>query len=405
MARRRPLEGVRIADFTWAWAGPWCTTVLGDMGAEIIKIESNVRPDVHRLLRTYADQVPGLNRAGLFNNINRNKLSATINLSGPEGQQLARDLVRCCDVVAENFSPRVMATLGLDYPRLREVRPDLVMVSLSGYGQTGPYRLYPAYGDSMWAFTGAALLTGCEDGPPEMPGIPISDPIVGIHGAFAVLAALHDRERTGQGQYIDVTQLECIMATMPEPVAEYGLNQRQPRRWGNRHPTFAPHGCYPCAGADSWLTIAVTSHDEWSALCRAMGMPRLARDPRFATMPSRWDHQDELDETIAAWTRLHPARNLFLKLQRAGVPAAPTFKVPELLEDPHLNARGFWVNDRHPEVGERIIQGVTWKMSATPGGVERPAPCQGEHNDYVFGELMGLSSPERQRLEASGVIR
>lgn len=399
-----PLSGIRIADFTFAWAGPHATELLGFMGAEVIKVESMRRPDHSRRTSLTTGQVfAGMNQSGVFNDINLNKLGVRLDLTNPKAVAIAKRLVQISDIAAQNMRPGVMERLGLGYEALRAVRPDLIYLSSSALGATGPERAYVGYAPSFASIGGLAYLSGYADGDPCQLSGEI-DLISATTSAFAVLATLAHRQRTGQGQHIDLSSSEVVSVLIGEELLDYTMNGRVPGRMGNRDAAMAPHGVYPCLGTDKWLSIAVSSDEEWQGLTRAMGRPTWAADPRFATAAARKQHEDELDRRLAEWTRGHPARDLMARLQREGVPAAPSFDNQELYEDPHLRERGAWVEVQHPEMGRRITIAPPWKLSATPAEVTMPAPTLGQHHDYVFGELLGLSRKEMAELEREGVL-
>ncbi|MDN5346517.1 MAG: hypothetical protein PWP65_81 [Clostridia bacterium] len=398
------LKGIRVVDFGHVWAGPYCAQILADMGAEVIKVESKKRTDVHRRQGPYPGGVPGLNRSGVWNAQNRGKLSCTIDLTHPEGASLAKRLVAISDVVIENFSPRVMQKLGLDYENLKLVKPDIIMLSLSAFGHTGPQRDYVGYGPSIDAWAGLDYLTGYPDGPPESLGGMFPDTASALYGAFAVLVALYNREKSSEGQYIDVSQMEVSINLIADALVEQAVTGKNSGRLGNSHPFKHPHGCYPCQGEDKWIAIAVESEEEWVALCRVMNRPDLATDPRYADPASRQQHREELDTLISFWTSQFEPYRLMELLQASGVAAGPSLNVPELLADPHLKERrAFWELD-HPEVGRQIVYGPCWRLSATPGGISQPAPLLGEDNDYVFRQLLGLTEGEIARLEKKEII-
>lgn len=344
------------------------------------------------------------NRFAYYNEVNRNKYAITLDLTKPLGVQVFKKLVKVSDVVVENFTPRVMANFGLDYPALKQINPEIIMVSISGYGQDGPYRDYVAYGQGIEAMAGFSRLTAYPDGEPLKPGIAYADASSGLFAAFAILAALRYRSLTGKGQYIDLSMREALTPLLGEFIMDYTMNRRATRAVGNRHPFMAPHGCYRCRGEDSWVVIAIASDDEWRSLCRVMGDPPWTRDERFSDILGRWQNQGELDRLIEQWTSHHDHCELMQSLQQAGVKAGAVLNVAELVEDPHLGERGFFEPLSHPEAGTHLYPGVSWKMSRTPGSFRLPAPCFGEHNEYVFGQLLGLSADEILRLAEEGVI-
>jgi len=410
------LDGLRVIDLSQVYAGPYATKLLADMGAEVIRIECAARsarggalpkmqpggafgasfPDGDTGERSY-------NRYAYYNEVNRNKLAITLDLSQPLGVDVFKRLVKVSDVVVENFTPRVMVNFGLDYPVLRRVNPKIVMISISGFGQDGPYRDCVAYGEGIEAMTGLSHLTAYSDGAPLKPGVAYADAVSGLHAAFAVLAALRHRRTTGKGQYIDLSMREALTPLLGAAIVDYAMNRRVAKPRGNRHPTMAPHGCYRASGSDRWIAIAVATEEEWRALCGAMGNPPWSHDARFATMPDRLKYQDELDRRIEEWTSRHDHIQLMNTLQNAGVKAGAVLDTAELAADPHLNQRGFFEELTHPEAGMHRYPGVSWKMSRTPGRLRLPAPCFGQHNRYVFGELLGMSDEDIMGLKDAGV--
>lgn len=411
-----PLEGVRVLDFSHVWAGPFCARLLGDMGAEVIKVEPISRYDPERgparlepgaRGRIYPDGDPGqrpYNRAGRFNVYNRSKLGLTLDLRTQEGRALVRELVSISDVIVENFSVGVMKRLGLDYDDCRQLRPDIIYISMPGFGRTGPEAGYVAYGLTQEAMAGLSSITGYPGEVPLDTGVFYGDPTCGVFGAVAAVAALWHRQRTGQGQLVDLSQREAFASTLPELVFEYAMNDRVLASTGNRHPGMAPHGCYRCKGEDAWIAITVTSDQEFAALARAMGHPEWASDPRFATLAARKGHEDELDRLVQGWTEQRDPCEAMHVLQAAGVPAGAVLTNQQLLADPHFQARGFFETVAHRDAGTHAYPGMPWKLSGTPVHVRLPAPCLGQHNDYVLGEVLGLAPPELERLAEKGVI-
>jgi crotonobetainyl-CoA:carnitine CoA-transferase CaiB-like acyl-CoA transferase len=401
---RLPLHDIRILDLTMAWAGPYATRLLADMGAEVIKIEAVNNWD---LLRTFTGRPPSVeqvwNKSPYFNALNRNKYGCALDLSSPQGRDLFLRLAAMSDVVIENFRAEVMENLGLNYDLLAEVNPEIIAVSMPGHGKTGPERDYVTYGTTIEALSGLTQLTGYADGPPQKTGIAYPDPLAGIAAAGAIAVALWDRRRTGRGQYIEVAQRENMIGVLGEHVVGYSMNGRQPARWGNRHSSMAPHGCYPSSGEDEWITIACETDAQFSALCGVIGHTELPIDDRFADVVSRYRNQDALDEIISGWTLGRTKEAAAQALQAAGVPAMPVLGVPDVFADEQLRARGFFEEITHAIAGSWEIEGVHWRMSETPGHVRLPAPSFGEHNPYVFRELLGLSDDEIAALEAEGI--
>jgi benzylsuccinate CoA-transferase BbsF subunit len=401
---RKPLQGIRVADFSWVWAGPFCTLQLAHLGAEVIRIEARDRPCVTRLLPPFADLQPGANRSGYFNQYNQGKRSLTLNLKHPRGIEIARRLIQRSDVVAENFANGVMERMGLGYEEVRRLRPDAIMVSISGYGRSGPDRDFVSYGPATVPLAGFSAVTGYAGGPPMHVGISYGDPTAGLHGAVSVLAALCHRQRTGEGQFIDVSLWEASASLLPDALLEFEMNGVESPRIGNRHPRLAPHGVFRCSGEDSWASIVVGTEREWRALCEAMDAAELAADPRFTDAAGRKRNEDDLEARITAWTQARSAEDVTRRLQARGVAAFPTMSNQDLAEDPHLAARGFFVELPHPEVGARQHAGIPWRLSGTPLAVESPAPCLGEHNRQVLGKTLGYSENEIDELVASGAL-
>jgi crotonobetainyl-CoA:carnitine CoA-transferase CaiB-like acyl-CoA transferase len=402
MTRQGALQGVRVADFGWVLAGPYATMLLGYMGAEVIKIESRRRPDEQRIAHR-AGFSSDLDASSNFLEVNLNKHSVTLNLSTPEGAELARRIVAVSDVVVENMRPGVMNRLGLGYPDLVKVKPDIVMVSISGWGQAGPLREYTAYAPCFASFGGVAHLTGYRDGEPNT-GTSAMDARSGTAAAFAALMALNIRQRTGQGQYIDLASGEALSSLVGDSVMEHVLTGQSPVRAGNRDAIMAPHNCYPCKGDDKWISIAVATDDEWTSLCEAMGNPVWTTDEAFATAHSRWQNQEKLDALIQAWTADYDHYELTGLLQEHGVAAIPSFNAEELFSDSHLRMRGSITEICHPVLGKRKAISPPWTMSETPSKITRTAPLIGEHNDYVLCELLGLDQDEVARLAEKKVV-
>jgi len=407
-----PLKGTRILDLGSAWAVPIATKPLALLGAEVIHIESCQRPDISRFGTHVDNETTGSfwETGGRHHSINLSKLGITLDLTKEAGVQIFRELVKVSDVVAENFSPRVMKNLGLDYHSLRELKPDIIMLSSSAFGHTGPWANYVGWGMSLEPISGISHLTGYTDRPPNKSTIPYTDVPAALHATFAILAALYHRRKTGQGQFIDLSQYEVAVQQSGEALMDYVLNHRIEGRMGNRHSSMAPHGVYRCQGNDKWVAISVSSDAEWQALCEAMGNPPWTEEERFWDALSRWRNQDELDGLIEKWTMTKDHREAMHTLQKAGVPAGAVFTSKELLLDPHLKERGFFHLITHPQlpgmerVGMRPIPGLPWKMSGTIELDLHPAATLGQHNEYVLIELLGFSKERIADLTEKGVI-
>jgi benzylsuccinate CoA-transferase BbsF subunit len=409
-----PLSGIRVADFTWVWAGPYCTLQLAHMGAEVIRIETKTRPCVTRMLPPWPNGVfDGVNKSGYFNQYNQGKKSLSLNFKHPEAKDVAWRLIRMSDVVINNFAAGVMDKMGFSYEEIKKVKPDIIMISLSGYGDTGPYREYVAYGPAQVPLSGLSSLTGYKGFPPMHAGFSYADPNAGVHGAFAILTALIHRHKTGEGQFIDMSQWECAMDLLAEGLLEYTFNGREPERSGNRDPFMAPHGIFKCVDLpekvmdvtiDQWVSIVCATDDEWARLARAIGRPELADDPRFKTFAARKKNEDEAEAIITEWTSKRRVAYVVDILQSAGVAATACADNKYLTEDPHLNARGYFVDLKHPEVGVMRHCGIPWRMSGTPCEVKAPAPCLGQHTDELLTGLFGYSAADVDALRKMGAL-
>ncbi len=415
----RPLSGVRVLDLSWVWAGPYCGLQLAALGAEVIQIESSLRPGLGRRLNLHPPDVePSLNTCCYFNQWNQGRISCELDLSRPEAVDLVRRMAAESDVVIENFANGVMEKLGLGYDVLAEINPAIVMASISGYGATGPLRHYMGYGPTTGPLSGLSSLTGYEGGPPRELGIAVGDPAAGITAAFAVTAALTERERTGCGRHLDVSLWESTASFAVEGWMAHAIGAEVPSRLGNHDPLMAPHNCYrtaPEPGDDQldpdpgrWLSIACPDDASWRALATIVGAdradPRLADDPRFATATDRKANEDALDELLAAWASSRDRWELTRRLQAAGVAAHPSLSPLELLADDHLEARGLFERFDHPEVGRQTHTGLAWRSTTSANGMPRRAPLIGEHTDQVLTSVLGLSTAEIADLRASGVV-
>lgn len=398
----RVLEGIRVLDLSRVWAGPLATRMLAHIGAEVILIEAPIDPYSGANGTKDGDDPREL--SPLYNDFQRNKLGITLDLSMPEGQDLFKRLVKVSDVVLENYTPRVMANFGLEYSVLREINPSLIMISMPGYGNTGPYRDYPAYGTTLEQHAGFSSLIGYLDSGPYRTQSTYTDPLSAINAASAVMLALYHRRRTGRGQYIELAQIESSVCSLGEPLLDFAMNQRAPQRRGNRHPSMAPHGAYRCLGDDAWLSIAVANDEEWRAFVDVMRHPPWTDDPRFANQLDRWRHQDELDKLVAEWASNQEHRHAMHLLQRAGVAAAAVLDARGVVEDPHLAARAYFDEVTHPKTGTHRYPGLPLKLSNMPPGPRMPAPCIGQHSRYVLTEILGMSDDEVAPLFDAGVI-
>jgi len=397
VAAETPLAGVRVLAFSTAFAGPTASRYLADLGAEVIKVESRRRPDNTRGFGGPFVEPSGASIMPGYVHFNRNKRGVAIDLGQERGRELVRRLVGITDVVTENFSLRVMKSWGLDYAGLRAIRPDIILLDMQGMGQTGPLRDYLTYGNLLQSYSGLTRVWGYSHGS-------WVDYVAAEHAAFAVLAALLYRERTGRGVHIDLGQLETAAALLGTAYLDYLVNGHAVHPGENRAEDRAPSGCYPCRGDDAWCVVDVTSDEEWRRLVEALGQPAWAADPRYATAAGRHEHAAALDAHLAAWTATLEPLAVEQRLQAAGVPAAAVRGPLDPLEDPHLRARGFYASIDQPVLGRGDYAEPPLHLSDTPIGIRRPAPLLGQDNEYVFGELLGLSAAEIAQLTADGVL-
>ena len=347
---------------------------------------------------------PGVNRCALFNQWGQGKKSLLLNLTSEKGLAIVKELIAKSDVVLQNFATGVMDGFGLGYDELKKIKPDIIMASISGYGHTGPNRNYMAYGPAIPPVAGLSSITGYEGGPPQEVGMAYGDPTSGIHAAVAICAALAARKRTGRGQHIDVSLWESVAALIPEGWMEYAMNKTQAQRQGNRDPWMAPHNCFRCLGDDEWVTIACGTDAEWHALCQTIGQPQLTHDERFCTATARKANEDALDQILTEWTVTREKWAVTHSLQAVGVAAFPSMNGKDLVEDPHLNARGFFVRLAHPEVGVRTHMGIPWLLTNAPNGVRSPAPLLGQDTDQVMHDVLGYSAQQIAHLKAERVL-
>lgn len=399
------LEGLRVVEFGGYAAGPVVGKHLADHGAEVIRIESRARLDGFRShYPPFKDNVPGIERAGLFALCNNDKYSVRLNLKRPEGVALARRLAARADVLIENFTPGTMARLGLDYATLAPLNPGLVMLSTCNQGQTGRRANHPGFGSHLSSMGGFTHLTGFPQGSPQLLYGPYIDYIAVGFGVVAVLAALEYRRRTGRGQNIDLSQYEAGLQFLTVALLEAASNGRVMERMGNRSPSAAPHGVYACRGEDRWIALSIWDDAEWARLAELVGPEGWAADPIWASFAGRKAHEDELNRCLAAWTVRWEAEPLAERLQAAGIRAAPVASMADLFADPQLKFRGIWRPLQHPEIGEYHGEGPSFHLSATPAALTRPAPMFGEHTRVVCREILGVSDDEFARLEAAGIF-
>lgn len=401
----QPLEGVQVLDLTRALAGPYCTMVLGDLGADVIKVE---RPGLGDESRGWGPPFVGQpygpypGESAYFLAANRNKRSITVNLQSLPGQEIIRRLVTWCDVLVENFRTGVLDGLGLGYEDLRAVNPGLVYCSISGYGRTGPYAQRPGYDFIIQAEGGMMAVTGPEEGPPSRVGVPIVDITAGMFATVAVLAALRARERTREGQRVDISLLDTQVALLTNVASNYLVGGAQPRRYGNAHPNLAPYEAF--RARDRWFALAVGNERQWAALCDLIGQPGLKDDPRFATNSARVSHRPELLAVLGEIFLTRTAGEWLAVLQEAGLPCGPINTVPEVFQHPQVSPRELILEVGHPTAGPVRLPGFPYKISETPARLHRPPPLLGQHTEEVLMGLLGYSAEEVAALRAQNAV-
>jgi benzylsuccinate CoA-transferase BbsF subunit len=399
------LDGIRVVEFAVFAAGPVVSKHMANYGAEVIRVESHASLDGFRThYPPFADQQPGLDRSGCFAVFNDGKLGVTLNLKAPEGITLAKRLVARADVVVENMTPGTVDRLGLGYEALRTVKPDVIMLSSCNMGQSGPNARHPGFGSMLSSLGGFTHLTGYGGETPLLNYGPYIDFIGAGFGLIAVMAALDHRRRTGEGQHIDNSQYENGLQFVASTLLDYSANGHLADREGNRSERVVPQGAFPCRGEDAWCTISVRNDADWEALRRVIGEPAWAADARYATILCRKAHEAEIEARLAEWTRQRSPREVMATLQAAGVPAAVVNTMADLYSDPQLEYRGYWHAVPHPALGNFHYEDSGFVFSDTPAEFTRPSPCLGEHNHYVFCDLLGVPEAEFEALVERQVI-
>ncbi len=423
-----PLEGLRVLEITVVWAGPYCGSFLADLGAEVIRVESTktfvplTRGAAPHLTQAVIDnlplysggtpgRVPGerpFNRSPMFNSHARNKRSMTVNLLDPGGREIFDRLVAISDVLIENNPTETMEKLGISYDSLKAIKDDIIMLRLPAYGSAGPYRDYRAHGVHIEGVVGHTMLRGYEDTDPSYnTTVLMSDAAAGAQGAFAVLAALRHRKRTGEGQLVELGQAENVFGFLGEYYLDYVMNGRTHTTLGNRHPV-ALQNCYPCAPApdndDRWVVITVYDNEQWQALCEVIDAPNLAADPELLDAQNRQARQSEIDAAIAAWTRTQPPEAAMTALQRRGIPAGAVLNQADAFADPHIRDRQFFQEAYQEDCGTHLYPGPLYKLSETPLNIWRGPVMFGQDNEYVYRKLLGYTAEEYAAFEAAGHI-
>ena len=398
-------KNLRVLSFSFGAAGPYFGSILAQLGAEVIQVETMNRLD---WCRTDLDPITrkqlGINACPLFNDLNTNKLSITLNLRDPRALDIAKRLIKTCDVMIESYSPLTIDRLGLSYDVVKEINPSIIMLSSSTSGRSGPEMRVVGYAAIFAAAGGFGELTGYVDGPPsEVRGT--TDLVSAFAMTVPLFAALIHRQRTGEGQYIDYSSREAIVCCIGDSIMNYSMNGIIDTRSGNWDDVMVPHNCYRCKGSDKWVSIAVANDEEWQALCRTMGNPEWAKEEKFSNPLHRWENQVELDKLIEAWTMNYTSYEVMHSLQKAGVAARPSMTGEDMFSDPHLEKRKAYHVSVNPEAGARMSISCPWgHMSATPSRAVRDAPALGEHNEYIYKKILGLSSEEFDKLTEEKVF-
>jgi benzylsuccinate CoA-transferase BbsF subunit len=399
-------SGVRIAAFCWGIAGPLTVKYLADHGAEVIHIESSKRIDMVRLTAPYKAKLAGVNRSLFFADYNENQYSITLNLKRKEGLEVAKKIIARSDVVVESMLPGAMKKLGLGYEEIRRVKPDVVMLSTCNQGQTGPDARRKGFGTQLTASAGFAHMTGYPERPPVVPGMMgYTDVCSARLGATALIAALCYRQRTGKGEYIDLSQFEAGVFFLSSQVLNFTINSRIGERAANRSERGVPHGAYPCKGRDNWCVIAIYTEKDWRKFCNALNKQDWLRDPRFFTFAKRKENEGDLDKEISAVTANLSAYELMTELQSHGVIAGVVQNSQDLYDDPQLGHRSHFRLLKHSEIGQYRCDVPAFRLSKTPHNLRMAAPCLGQHNHYVCTEILGMSDQEFLKLSEYGILQ
>ncbi len=399
-----PLQGLKILDLAVSIAGPVLSTYLGNFGADVVKVETQIKPDILRLSTPCKDGISGVDRSGLFNYMSPSKYSLALDMNHPRRDEVTRRLVRWADVIIENMTVGVKERWGLDYSSVSEINPAIIMVSTTSQGQTGPHGQHPAWGWSMKSLCGFTHITGWPDRDGTPPAPSYTDEIAPWFAIATLLAALDYRRRTGKGQFIDHSQVEASLHFLSPALLDYTVNGRSQQRAGNTSPRACPHGCYRCIGEDRWCVIAVFTEDEWQSLCKVIGNPEWTRDERFRTFAGRKANEEELDRLIESRTIGHTPEEVMGPLQAVGVPSGIVQDEEDILDrDPHLEARGYFPVVEHPVMGRERVMGFPFKLSEYFPHT-RPAPCLGEHTSKVCLDFVGMSTEEFVDLLQSGLF-
>tara|TARA_B100001971_G_C18265054_1_gene591239 strand:- start:484 stop:1719 length:1236 start_codon:yes stop_codon:yes gene_type:complete len=397
-----PLKDIRIIDLSMGWAGPLAARNLADLGADVIKVESCENFDWWRSWEATQEWIDddGAEKSPAFNSVHRNNKNITLDLSHPEGRELLLKLVGTANVVMENFSGSVLPKLDLGYEIFKEVKEDIILLSMPAFGSTGPWKMFRAYGSTVEQSSGLPHINGLSSDPPMMHHVAYGDAVGGLNGVSALLIALRHQAKTGKGQFIDLSQAESLFPLAAHGILEFTANGKAPVRKGNRSDFFAPHGVYPCEGEDKWIVIQILNEDQWLRFKEIIGEPM----NRFGNLKDRLSKLDDLDKSIAEWTYSKEAQKLMYILQEAEIPAAATHTMSSLLNDPHLNSRNFWQWLDRAVVGNQPNPSAPFKVNGERLPIKTPAPTLGQHNREILTKILGLNQDEINRLEKIGII-
>ena len=405
--KKLPLDGVRIVDFTWVGAGPYTTKILADAGAEVIKIESGKRPDILRLTPPFKDGIEGLNRSGYFANRNTSKKSFQLDMSQERSRILIKELVKTADIVSNSFTAGTMEKWGLGYENLKEVKNDIIFISMPMQGTTGPHKEFSGFGAMMNALIGLNHLTGMPDREPIGTGTNYPDHVPNpTHGAFAILSALRYRNMTGKGQYLELAQTESALGVLAVAIMEAANNATSPKRRGNYVDYAAPNGAYRCKGDDEWCVISCKTEEQWDAFLRVTGLNELSHNPKFASLEERKRNGSQLDAIISTWTKRYTPKEVMQVLQSEGVPSGMIQSAKSLIdEDVHLKYRNHFVELEHPEMGKTLYNNLPFRLSKTPVVIQSPAPLLGADTEFVCKKLLNMSDESYEALIEKGIFQ
>ncbi len=401
---REVFQGLKVLDFSWAIAAPWTVKYLGDHGATVIHVESISHPDIIRAGPPFKDGKPGVDNSVYFVNYHCNKYGLSLNMNHPRAKEVITRLISWADVIVENFAPGVMQRWGLSYEEVKKIKPEIIMLSSSQFGQTGPLAAMPGTGVQLTAYAGFNYLTGWPDREPSVLYGGYTDCPAARFGAIAIIAALLQRRRTGKGMYIDLSQYESGLQLLLPILTDYQVNGRIAIRNGNRHHFAVPHGIYPCRGDNNWCAIAVFTDAQWHSLCQVMDNPEWAKESRFSTFLKRKENEEELDRLISCWTITLTAEEVMYKLQEVGVPAGMVQKSENLYNDPQLKHRGYFWEVTHPVVGKHLLESQAFQLPKSPRRLRMPSPCLGEHTEYICREILKFTDEEFVELLSEGVF-